>query len=280
MNKRVKKLSLAIYWHMHQPVYELEGTYLMPWVRLHAVKDYLDMVLILEKFPKLKLNFNIVPALLDAILDYTENGYHDIHSELTVSDTENLTDEEKAFILNNFFSSKYETMIYRSENYKELYQKRFAKDVAAIEDFSAQEFSDLMALFNLVWIDPVHFERYPRLQELWEKQNGYTQQDRVEIIDIQKQIIREIIPAYKKYIQTGRIELTTSPYYHSILPILIDVKSSTKNVITIEDGTKINGLGTAIEELIVENNLQDIKFEKQAWPDEFLKQGTEWRKDG
>lgn len=54
----------------------------------------------------------------------------------------------------------------------------------------------------------------------------------------------------------------------------------TKNVITIEDGTKINGLGTAIEELIVENNLQDIKFEKQAWPDEFLKQGTEWRKDG
>lgn len=168
MNKRVKKLSLAIYWHMHQPVYELEGTYLMPWVRLHAVKDYLDMVLILEKFPKLKLNFNIVPALLDAILDYTENGYHDIHSELTVSDTENLTDEEKAFILNNFFSSKYETMIYRSENYKELYQKRFAKDVAAIEDFSAQEFSDLMALFNLVWIDPVHFERYPRLQELWE----------------------------------------------------------------------------------------------------------------
>ena len=75
MNKRVKKLSLAIYWHMHQPVYELEGTYLMPWVRLHAVKDYLDMVLILEKFPKLKLNFNIVPALLDSIIDYTENDY-------------------------------------------------------------------------------------------------------------------------------------------------------------------------------------------------------------
>lgn len=51
----------------------------------------------------------------------------------------------------------------------------------------------------------------------------------------------------------------------------------TKNVITIEDGTKINGLGTAIEELIVENNLQNIKFEKQAWPDKFLKQGTEWK---
>ena len=231
---RQKKLSLAIYWHMHQPVYELEGTYLMPWVRLHAVKDYLDMALVLEKFPKLKLNFNIVPALLDSIIDYTENGYHDIHSELSVADTENLTDEEKAFILNNFFSSKFETMIYRSETYRNLYQKRFAKDVADIEDFSAEELSDLMALFNLVWIDSVHYDRYPRLKELWAKQSGYTREDRIEIIGIQKQIIREIIPAYKKYIQTGRIELTTSPYYHAILPILFDVKTSIKSVSTTE----------------------------------------------
>ena len=231
---RQKKLSLAIYWHMHQPVYELEGTYLMPWVRLHAVKDYLDMALVLEKFPKLKLNFNIVPALLDSIIDYTENGYHDIHSELSVADTENLTDEEKAFILNNFFSSKFETMIYRSETYRNLYQKRFAKDVADIEDFSAEELSDLMALFNLVWIDSVHYDRYPRLKELWAKRSGYTREDRIEIIGIQKQIIREIIPAYKKYIQTGTIELTTSPYYHAILPILFDVKTSIKSVSTTE----------------------------------------------
>ena len=112
-----KKLSLAIYWHMHQPVYELEGTYLMPWVRLHAIKDYLDMVLILEKFPKLKLNFNIVPALLDAIIDYGEKGSNDIHSELTTIDTDNLSDEEKSFILNNFFNTKFETMVYKNETY-------------------------------------------------------------------------------------------------------------------------------------------------------------------
>lgn len=232
MNKQ--KLSLAIYWHMHQPVYELEGTYLMPWVRLHAVKDYLDMVLFLDKFPKLKLNLNIVPALLDSIIDYTEQGYHDIHSELTASDAEHLTDEEKAFILNNFFSSKFETMIYRSENYKNLYQKRFSKDVATLEDFSAQELSDLMALFNLVWIDPAHFARYPRLEELWAKQYNYTQENRIEILSIQKSIIREIIPTYKKYITEGRIEISTSPYYHAILPILIDIKTSVKSVLTTE----------------------------------------------
>ena len=229
----MKKLSIAIYWHMHQPVYEIEGTYLMPWARLHAVKDYLDMVLVLEKFPKLKLNFDVVPALMDTIVNYI-NGYHDIHSELTISDTEKLSGEEKSFILNNFFSPKFETMLYKSENYKALYQKRFSKDVCDPDDFSPQEISDLMALFNLVWIDPVHDERYPRIKELWAKQYNYTLEDRIEIIDIHRQIIKEIIPTYKKYIDEGRIELTTSAYYHSILPILIDLKASTKNTFTTE----------------------------------------------
>ena len=169
----MKKLSLAIYWHMHQPVYEIEGTYLMPWSRLHAVKDYLDMVLFLEKFPKLKLNIDIVPALIDTILDYS-NGANDIHSELSLADVNNMTEEEKSFVLNNFFNAKYETMIFRSENYKELYRKRFSNDACNPDEFSSQEISDLMALFNLVWIDPVHFSRYTRLQELWEKQYNYT----------------------------------------------------------------------------------------------------------
>lgn len=229
----MKKLSLAIYWHMHQPVYEIEGTYLMPWTRLHAVKDYLDMELFLERFPKLKLNFDVVPALIDTIIDYS-NDANDIHSELTTTTVENLTDEEKSFILNNFFSPKFETMLYKSENYKNLYQKRFAKDVCNPSEFSEQELSDLMALFNLVWIDPIHFSRYPRLQELWNKQYNYTLEDRIEIIEIHRQIIRELIPTTKKYIQEGRIELTTSPYYHAILPILADVKGSVKNVLTTE----------------------------------------------
>jgi alpha-amylase/alpha-mannosidase (GH57 family) len=227
-----KKLSLAIYWHMHQPVYELEGTYLLPWVRLHAVKDYLDMALYLEKFPKLKLNFNIVPALLDAIIDYGEKDYKDIHSVLTATDTDNLSDDEKSFIINNFFNAKFETMVYKNETFRNLYQKRFSKENFSINDFNSQEYADLMAVFNLVWIDPMHYERYPRLKELADKKNCYTLEDRIEILEIQKQIIREIIPTYKKYIREGRVELTTSPYYHTILPILIDVKSSAKTGLT------------------------------------------------
>ena len=102
MMSRIKKLSIAFYWHMHQPVYQLspDGDYLMPWVRLHSVKDYLDMVEILSKFKKIKLNFNLVPVLLDAIIDYAENGMHDIHSRLTVTPIETLSEDEKLFIIN------------------------------------------------------------------------------------------------------------------------------------------------------------------------------------
>ena len=226
--ENIKKLSLAVYWHMHQPVYELEGTYLMPWVRLHAIKDYLDMILILERFPKLKLNINIVPALIDSILDYTEKNANDIHSELTVADTNNLSDEEKSFIINNFFVTKFETMVYKNETYRYLYQKRFEKENFGRDDFNAQEYADLLAVFNLVWIDPVHYSRYPRLQELWDKKICYTKDDRIEIIEIQRQIMREIIPTIKKYIAQNRVEITTSPYYHAILPILLDIKSAVK----------------------------------------------------
>lgn len=274
---------------MHQPVYEIEGTYLMPWVRLHAVKDYLDMVLKLEQFPNLKLNFDVVPALFDMIIGYS-NGVQDIHSELTVCDTENINQEEKSFILNNFFSPKFETMLFKSENYKSLYQKRFSKDVCNTDDFSAQEISDLMALFSLVWIDPVHYSRYPKLQELWEKQYGYTQQDRIDIIEIHSQIISEIIPTYKKYIDEGRIELTTSAYYHSILPILIDLKSSTKNTHTTEGLPQTLGMLEDARKQVANamNRIEEIfgVRPKGFWPPELClgpktlsmlaKEGVEW----
>lgn len=234
MMKDFNKLSVAFYWHMHQPVYQLEDTFLMPYVRLHAVKDYLDMVLFLEKFPGLKLNFNVVPSLVDSVLAYTEQGLTDVHQDLTLSPVEELTDEEKAFILNNFFSAKYETMILKSERYTSLYKRRFKSQNLPIEQFSYQDYSDLMALFNLVWIDPSHKSRYPEFEYLFEKQEGFTQEDRENIIRLHLSIMRDIVPTYKKYLQESRIEITTSPYYHPIVPILQDVKTTIKNVKTVE----------------------------------------------
>lgn len=230
MDGSLKKLSIAFYWHMHQPVYQLDSVYLMPWARLHAVKDYLDMLLILEKFPNIKLNFNVVPALMDEVVDYVENGFHDIHSSLTVTPIEDLSSSEKEYILNNFFSAEYETMIYHHPTYRKLFKKRFAKKEVNIDDFSDQEYSDLMALFNIAWIDPSHLKRVPELRQIKAKEKGFTLEDRIKIIEIHRKIMSQIIPSYREFIQQGRIEVTTSPYYHSILPVMCDYDSITKKL--------------------------------------------------
>ncbi len=227
MMSQNKKLSIAFYWHMHQPVYQLspDGDYLMPWTRLHAVKDYLDMVTILDNFKNIKLNLNVVPVLLDAFIDYAEKGMHDLHSRLTVTDVKNLTKDDKEFILNNFFDSNYRTMIYPYDEYNRLFQKRQTMAEADVLAFSDQEYSDLMALFNLAWFDPSYKNEYIELKKLFKKGKGYTLKDREKIIEIQRDIIRRIIPAYRRYVEEGKIEITTSPYYHPIVPILLDIKS-------------------------------------------------------
>ena len=48
----------------------------------------------------------------------------------------------------------------------------------------------------------------------------------------------------------------------------------TKNVITIEDGTIINGLGTSIKELIVDNHMEDVEVKAYAYPDKFIQHGS------
>ena len=224
MAGQTKKLSIAFYWHMHQPVYQLTptGDYLMPWTRLHAIKDYLDMLLITDKFKNIKLNFNLVPVLLDELIDYGENEMHDIHSRLTITDVKDLSNDDKEFIINNFFDANYHSMILPHSEYNRLYQKAQQNAYDDIGIFTEQEYSDLMALFNLVWFDPIYLNKYPELKKLIKKGKNYSLEDRIKIIELQREIIRQIIPTYKKYIKKGKIEVTTSPYYHPILPILLD----------------------------------------------------------
>ena len=221
-----KKLSVAFIWHMHQPVYKSDknGIYLMPWVRLRAVKDYLDMLLIMDKFPGLKLNFNLVPMLVSSIYDYGYNGAHDIYSRLTITPVEELTDDEKEFILNHFFDANYQNMVLPNTEYKKLYDKRFQNTELGVNDFSPQEYSDIMAWFNLIWFDPI-FRENEDVKRLWAKKNGeFTLNDRIKIIDLQRELIRKIIPAYKQFQEDGKIEISTSPYFHPIMPVLLDMQ--------------------------------------------------------
>ena len=219
-----RKLSVAFVWHFHQPNYQAQpnGIRLMPWARLHAIKDYLDMLLLLDKFPNLKLNFSLVPTLIDAIEDYSNEG-HDIHSKLTVTPVEELTDDDKLYILNYFFDANYENLISKNPRYNELYLKRYSKSEIGIEDFNNQEYEDIMFLFNFVWFDPIWKNVYPELKKFEKKGKKYNLKDRQDLIELNRKIIRQIIPSFKQYQDSGRIEIITSPYNHPILPILINV---------------------------------------------------------
>ena len=196
----------------------------MPWTRLHAIKDYLDMLVILDEFPNIKLNFSIVPDLLVTVDNYANHNAHDIHSKLTVTPIEELTPDDKLYILTYFFDANYETMISKNERFNELYLKRFSNEQISIDSFSPDEYSDIMMLFNLVWIDPLWRNAYPELKKFDKKGKNYSLNDRCTLIEINRKIMRQIIPSFKKYQEEGKIEIITSPYYHPIIPILINPK--------------------------------------------------------
>ncbi len=272
MMSQTKKLSIAFYWHMHQPVYQLSanGDYIMPWVRLHGVKDYLDMALWADKISDLKLNFNYVPALLDSLMEYS-NGAFDIHSRITATPDESLTNEDKVFILNNFFDANYQNMILANDEYHRLYKIIQMEGTENTDIFTLQEYSDLMALFNLAWIDPSFKASDRRLKRLVKKGRDYTYEDRLEILEVQREIISKIIPTLKKLLKKGKIELTTSPYYHPILPILTDYKTIRGSGVYDDDISKMKtDLDAKVQTKMALDRMEEIfgVRPKGIWPSE------------
>lgn len=224
-----KTLSVAFVWHMHQPLYKdhLTGKYLMPWVRLHAIKDYLDMVMILKDFPKIRQTFNLVPSLIDQLFDYAYNDAHDLHSLLMIKPASEFTAEDKIFILERFFDANYSRKIAPNNYYHDLYQRAKSKPASAnINSFSDQEYADIIAWFNLVWFDPLWYEEIEELRYLFNKERNYTLKDLTRLLEIQRDIIKKTIPIYKEYQDRGQIEVIVTPYYHPIMPLLVDTEAA------------------------------------------------------
>lgn len=221
----MKKLNIAFIWHFHQPSYQktYDSAFLLPWVRLHASKDYLDMLKRIDKFKNIKLNFNFSPILLNSLQKYV-TGTMDIHLKLLIKDETRLTQADKIFILNNYFDLNYKNMVLKRSYFTELYNKRASIKELNCNMFTNQQYADIMANYTLCWMDESFKKDYPDLVELMEKEKNYTIQDRNKIYGIQLDIIRRILVEYKKYQDNGLIEVSTSPFYHPALPLLIDFK--------------------------------------------------------
>ena len=188
----------------------------MPWVRLHGVKDYLDMIEILGQYPKIKQTFNMVPSLLEQILEYADGSASDPYLNVSRKKVSELTEKDKDWILDKFFQANPDYMIAPYKRYLELFKSR-----RAASEWNEAEWGDLQALFNLAWIDP-SFKKTGRLRDLSEKGSGYSEDDKLEILAFQKQIISQIIPRLREYKDSGQIEISTTPYFHPIMPLLFD----------------------------------------------------------
>ncbi|MFH1562752.1 MAG: glycoside hydrolase family 57 protein [Nitrospirota bacterium] len=239
------KIHLAFLWHFHQPMYKnvigqqeaclVKGSYYMPWVRLHSTRDYFSMASMLKKYPLVHSTFNFVPSLIWQIEDYLNNGATDRELELSLTPVSKLVQNDKDYILTHFFDANYETQVYPYPRYKELLQKRQAK-----KKFNHQDLLDLKVWFNLSWFgeefkqgevilsDSSTIEAcLVTVKNFIEKGRGFNEEDITQIVDLQYKIMRNIIPIYKELQEKGQIEVSTTPFYHPIIPLVYDTNQAT-----------------------------------------------------
>jgi alpha-amylase/alpha-mannosidase (GH57 family) len=200
----------------------------LPWVRLHAIRSYYDMVRVLEEFPEVKVTVNIVPSLVEQLVAYAE-GASDYFWETGALPAEDLDEAQRVFLFDHFFSSQQEHMIRELPRYADLLERRerarrLRGPAEAWKEFSASEYRDVQTLFDLSWFGFKAREDFPELRALSARGLAYTQDNIRQIHAVEKEILRRILPLYRDAAARGQIEISTSPYAHPILPLLIDTE--------------------------------------------------------
>ena len=221
------KLNIAFLWHQHQPYYKTltpdgKSMYQMPWVRLHAVKDYFDLPRWMDDFPDLKQNFNLVPSLLVQLEDYVNEKALDRVVQLTLIRSSELSEPDKQSILGTFFLANSKHLIFPYRRYHELWQKKEKKEM-----FSHQDLTDLQVWYNLCWVGE-YWKKQEPFKSLLKKGKYFTEEDKQTVIDGHYRIMGEVIPLYQRLVRENKIELSVTPFYHPILPLLCDTDIARK----------------------------------------------------
>ena len=221
----MKPIHLVLLWHMHQPQYRdpESGAYLLPWTRLHALKDYWGMVELLREFPGVHVTFNMVPSLCMQLEEYASGNFREPWFDLICRPAESLGGEEKREILARAFQLNHERMMSRWPRFVELYEwSRTDRGERALVTFSPRDWRDLQVLSQLAWMDEYWLAKDPVISRLADKGKEFTEQDKQEFKEKQLELLRLVLPAYRAAGLSGQAELTTTPFYHPILPLLCD----------------------------------------------------------
>jgi alpha-amylase/alpha-mannosidase (GH57 family) len=208
---------VSFLWHMHQPFYKdvVHNSYVMPWAYLHGAKDYFGMAALAAEFPEVHQTFNLVPSLLMQLEEYARGEANDPMFDLAFKPVDALTDADRGMILQKCFPAPVLTMVQPYPRYFELYERR--SDPSRHHEFSDADFRDIQVWWTLAWMDHDH-----RPADLVQKGRDFSESDKAVLRELVLTTIADIVPEYRRRQDEGIIEISTTPYYHPILPLLIN----------------------------------------------------------
>ena len=214
MTENGPKIRLVLLWHMHQPFYKdmVTGEYRLPWVRLHALKDYYGMVKLVDEFPDVHQTFNLVPSLVAQIQDYASGEARDPFLDLVSKPAVDLTPSERRFALQYLFQANHVNMVGRYPRYRELlerYRATFDRPEGPESYFVTRDYADLQVLSQLAWVDE-YFLRDPDVAALIRKGEEFSRDDQLAIVAKQREILAKVLPAYADAVKIGSVELSTT----------------------------------------------------------------------
>ena len=221
----MKRVHLVVLWHMHQPQYRdpESGRYVLPWTRLHALKDYRGMVEVLREFPNFHATFNVVPSLGLQVEEYASGNFNEPWFSLAFKNATDLTREDKSEIIARAFQVNHERLMSRWPRFVELFEwTRPAGGAQALVSFTPRDWRDLQLLSQLAWMDEFWLEKDDVVSRLATKGKDFTEQDKSSLQKKQLDFLGLVLPAYRDAAQRGQIELSTTPFYHPILPLICD----------------------------------------------------------
>jgi alpha-amylase/alpha-mannosidase (GH57 family) len=231
-----RPLDLVLVWHLHQPDYRDHdsGEFMLPWVYLHAIKDYTDMAWHLEHHPGMRAVINWVPVLLDQLEDYGDQfqsgRLRDPLLRLLVRDQGTaLTEDERALVLDRCLRANNPRMIEPYPAYKhlhELFRLLEAQGGRALRYLSDHFFYDLLVWYHLAWTGETvrrEAEVVPRLMAIGQH---YEVHHRQELFRLIGELVRGVVGRYARLAAAGQIELSTTPHYHPLAPLLLDFQSA------------------------------------------------------
>ena len=233
---QAKKLNLILCWHMHQPDYRnrITGEFELPWTYLHATKDYTDMAWHLERHPRMRAVVNFVPSLIDQLDDYcrqfeTGNVRDPLLAMLTLPDLHALSLDQRKLILDRCFNSNHNNMIAPFPYYKRLYNMyNMLHDAPELQIsyLSVQYLGDLLVWYHLAWIGESVRRTNALVPHLMAKGCMFNPEERKQLFDLIGELIAGIIPRFRQLQENGQIEVSTTPHYHPIMPLLMDFETA------------------------------------------------------